>query len=138
MPLEIKTTGTGTTGYASPMVGPVDHVVQLRIDLSTLTEAEVDSDGYLKPGVVFNVDGDPVAATQRVYGVCFEATKLALATVPPTDATLATETGDHDVAVCTHGVVNRDIAEDNLGRAYTADEIAGFDLAGSQLRLTKT
>jgi hypothetical protein len=35
-------------------------------------------------------------------------------------------------------MVNRDIAEDNLGRAYTADEIAGFALAGSTCQLTRT
>lgn len=40
------------------------------------------------------------------------------------------------VAVGTHGVVNRDVMEDVLGRALTADEVAGF--AGSNITLTRT
>lgn len=137
MPATISAT-TGGDVYHSPMIGPVHHTQQIRLDVSTLTTAEVDSNGYLKPGVVVNSAGDPVAAGQAVYGVVFEATKLAHATIPPTDVSLAADTADHDICVATHGVVSRDIAEDNLGRAYTADEIAGFALANSHLRLTPT
>jgi hypothetical protein len=50
---------------------------------------------------------------------------------------LAADTGTFPVAVG-FGLINRDIGEDNLERAYTADEIAGFDLAGSNCRLTRT
>lgn len=239
MPLEM-TAYSGVSLYTSPFIGPVDHTAQIRLDISGLTTNEVDSDGYLKPGVpltkgglrvgvqavvgtavaaavagntgtgtmgavtvsagakagvyrltiiepaadagtflVEDPDGIPIgsgtvavafsagglaftladggtdfiagdaftitvtltaggAATAQLFGVSVEATKLPLATIPPTNGTLATETGDCDVAVATHGIVNRDIAEDNLGRAYTAAEIAAFDAAGSKLALTST
>lgn len=137
MPITISTT-TGGTGYACPVVGPVIYTEQIKIDLSTLTTAEVDSDGYLKPGVVFDQAGTPVGSTEVVHGIVVEPTKLALVTIPPTNTSLAAETGDHLVTLCTFGMVNRDIAEDNMGRAYTANELAGFALAGSHLKLTTT
>jgi hypothetical protein len=137
MPLRIENPQGGTS-YANPFVGGVDHPVHIKVDISTLTINEVDSKGNLKPGVPFESNGTPVGSGQFVYGVTFEAAQLPLATIPPTNATLATETDDCLIAVNTVGVVNRDIAEDNLGRAYTADEIAGFNLAGSKIVLTTT
>ena len=243
MPIGITTTAGGT-GYANPFVGPINHSVHAKVDISTLLVDEVDADGYLKPGVplallandlatrigvevaagtavaaafagntgngtmgavtvsagakagVYNliviepganagvfqvIDPDGVFVgrgtvavafsagglaftladgatdfvagdgftitvtltaggplTKMVYGVTIEATKLPLVTVPPTNGTLATETGDCFVAVATHGVVNLDIAEDNLARAYTAAELAAFDAVGSHIRLTTT
>jgi hypothetical protein len=138
MPLAVSAVAAGT-GYACPMVGPVDQVQHIKIDLSGLTTAEVDADGYLKPGVLFDDTALAllIATGKIAYGVVVEATKLPVVT-PATNTTLAAETGDCLVAVCTHGIVNRDVAEDNLGRAYTAFEIAGFNVAGSHLRLTKT
>lgn len=137
MPIAVKVT-PGGSGYGSPMVGPVDHTVHVKLDVSVLTIDEVDADGYLKPGAVLKQDGTPVGAAEAVFGVVVEATFLALATIPPTNVSLAADTSDPLIAVCTHGIVNRDIAEDNLGRAYTAAEIAGFALAGSSLKLTTT
>jgi hypothetical protein len=138
MPMSVSTPTTGGTHYTSPFVGAYGPTIHLKIDLSTLTEAEVDADGYLKPGVPFNASGDPVASTEVAYGVTVEATKLVI-TLPRTDITLAAETGDHFVTITTSGVINRDIAEDNLGRAYTADEIAGLTtVAGSRFQLTST
>lgn len=238
MPIAISTNAAGT-GYANPLVGPVDHTAHVKVDLSTLTTYEVDADGYLKPGVVLTSGGtlpggvagagtatsaavsgntgngtmgtvtvsdgakegvyslvviepgsnvgqfavyDPdgvfvskgtvasafsagglaftladgatdfVAgdaftitvtltaggnATKVCFGVVVEPTKLAV-TTPATNTTLAAETGDHFVAVCTHGVINRDIAEDNMGRAYSAAELAGFLKPGCHLSLTTT
>jgi hypothetical protein len=128
----------GGTSYANPFVGGVDHPLHLKIDLSLLTTDEVDSKGNLKPGVAFDSTGTPVGSGQFVYGVVFEPVRLPLATIPPTNTSLGNETADCLVAVNTIGVINRDIAEDNMGRAYTADELAGFDLAGSHIRLTTT
>lgn len=242
MPIEVKNYA-GASIYASPMLGPVDHCEQLKLDISTLTVDEVDADGYLKPGVPLCVTAanlltrvgieaaagtatethagntgngamgaitvsagakagvytltvvEPAAnagafvvedpdgiiighgtvavafsagglaftladgatdfvsgdtflitvaltagggTTKYVRGVIHEAVKLPLATIPPTNTTLASETGDCFVAIATSGIVNRDIVEDNLARALTAAEIAGFDLPGSHLRLTLT
>jgi hypothetical protein len=147
MPLIFGTGTTSGTTYANPMVGEPGPTVQLKVDLSQLTAGaagEVDAYGYLKPGVVFAVSGGllvPVGSSGVVYGVVQEATRLAVTgadTGAVTTTTLGSETGDHFIAVCVSGVVQRDIGEDNMGRAYTANEIAGFALAGSLLRLTET
>jgi hypothetical protein len=140
VPLEFKAYAASTP-YASPMIGPVNHTRHIKVDLSVLTVDEVDADGYLKPGVLLKDAGGLgvlVGAAAAPPLVVVEATKLPLATIPPTNTTLGTETGDCFVAVATHGVVNRDIAEDNLGRAYTANELTSFVTAGSHLALTTT
>lgn len=139
MPITIKATAGGT-GYGSPMVGPVDHTLNKKIDLSGLTVDEVDVEGYLKPGVVLKEVGGLlvlVGAAAAPIFVVPEATKLNV-TTPATNATLAAETGDHLIAVATHGLVNRDIAEDNMGRAYTANELTSFVTAGTHLAITTT
>lgn len=138
MPMNCTTTAGGT-GYSNVFVGPVDHVEHIKIDISGLTMDEVDVDGYLKPGVPFDNTALAVlvASGKPVFGVVIEPTKLPV-TTPTTLAILQAHTNDCFVAVATHGIVNRDLAEDNLGRAYTAHEIAGFPLAGSNLRLTRT
>lgn len=140
MPLEIKAFA-GAPVYASPMVGPVDHTLNKKVDLSLLTVDEVDADGYLKPGVVLKEAANllvPVGAAAGVIFVVHEAVKLPLVTIPPTNTTLGTETGDCFIAVATHGLVNRDIAEDNMGRAYTANELTSFVTAGTHLAITTT
>jgi hypothetical protein len=137
MPLDI-TNVTGGKSYGNPFVGPVDHPAHVKVDISGLTTKEVDSSGYLKPGVPLEEDGTTVGSGEFVFGVTIEAVKLPLVTVPPTNDTLATETHDCFVAVGTIGQVNQDIMEDNLDRALTADEIAGFNLAGSKLVLLPT
>lgn len=133
MPLSITTTAGGTN-YASPFVGPVDHTLHVKLDISGMTNKEIDANGYLKPGVPLTSGGVLVGSTVAVYGVTVEAVKVAA------DNASGSISGGTDclVAVATHGIVNRDIAEDNLERAYTADEIAGFALAGSKLTLTTT
>lgn len=139
MPMTVSTT-TGGTAYTSPFVGPVTHAINKKIDLSTLTVDEVDSDGYLKPGVPIRDNGGLgtlITGAQVLEGVTVEAVKLPI-TLPRDNTTLAAETGDCFVAIATHGVINRDIAEDNLGRAYNANELTAFAAAGSHFRLTTT
>lgn len=138
MPISVASLASEANSYGHPFVGPVDHTDVVVVDISDLTILEVDTLGYLKPGVPFVKAGDPVTAGLPVYGVTLEAIKLNHATVPPTDVSLAADTGTQQVALGTHGIVNRDICEDNLGRALTADEIAGFALAGSHIHLTRT
>lgn len=75
-------------------------------------------------------------ANATVYGVTAEAIKIVDA--GPTNTTLLADTSDPLIAVATAGLINRDIAEDNLGRAYTAAELAGFVAAGSRIGLTTT
>lgn len=136
MPLSITNTAGGAS-HGNPFVGPIQHTAHVKVDISGLTTKEVDINGYLKPGVPLTQAGILVTSG-FVFGVTVEAVKLPLATVPPTDGTLATETGDCFVAVGTMGQVSQDIAEDTLARAYTTEEKAGFDAAGSKLVLIRT
>lgn len=118
--------------YGHPMIGPVDHTHQLAVNVAVLTTREVDSKGYLKPGVLFAKDGTLVGiAPDYCYGVVFAPVKVANGNAAG-DLTAA---GVQRVAVCRIGIVNGDIAEDNLGAVYTADELAGFERLGSHLGL---
>ncbi len=124
------TSHAGAESYANPFIS-LTGTVNLLIDVSTLTIAEVDADGYLKPGVPFFTDGDLVAAAEPVYGCSIAPVRIA-----ETNTTLAT---DPDILIAVgFGVINRDIGEDNLGRVYSATEIADFLLAGSNVHLTTT
>jgi hypothetical protein len=137
MPITIEAVATEANTYGHPFVGPgAEYTDVVQVDISDLTEDEVDTLGYLKPGVPLAKAGDLVGSGVAVYGVTLEAIRIV--TYTPTDALLAADTGTVAVAVGTVGVVNRDIMEDNLGRALTADEIAGFALAGSHIHLTRT
>jgi hypothetical protein len=131
MPIQISE-NAGATAYSCPIIGPFTTVNQL-IDVSTLGTDEVDEYGYLKPGVPFYVDGDLVAAGEYVYGVTPYAVKLTA----DDNTTLASDPDVH-VALAVNCTLNRDIAEDNLGRAYSADELAAFVAAGSSVRVTPT
>lgn len=127
MPISYQTRAGEGTGYGNPFVGPVNHTDAVAVDLSGLTDDEVDAHGYIKPGVPLTVDGALVAAEGAVHGVTIEAIKVAAGNAS------ADLTGTVDIALGTIGQVNQAVAEDNLGRAYTAAEVAGF--AGSGLIL---
>lgn len=75
-----------------------------------------------------------VSEEEYVFGVVMEPVKVATGN---TSALLSAAT-DIDVAVAVIGQVNRDVAEDNLGRAYTANEVLAFKAAASRLRLMQT
>lgn len=136
MPLRIENTARGLA-HSPVFVGEIRGSDSVVLDISDLTTKEVDAAGYLKPGVPLSKAGDLVGNGVAVWGVTIEPIKIPHATIPPTDVSLAADTGTCPVVVG-FGLVNRDVAEDNLGRAYTADEIAGFDLAGSNCRITRT
>jgi hypothetical protein len=139
MPLSIKKT-VGDTTYGPVFIGSVLGMQQVVVDISELTTAEVDADGYLKPGVAFKKDGTLADGTggEFIYAVNPEPQNLRMAVLPPTDGTLAADTRLYPLGMGTIGEINRDIAEDNLGRAYTANELAAFNAAGSMIHLTNT
>ncbi len=126
----------GGQAHTSPFIGPTNHPVSVKVDVSDLTTYEVDTYGHLKPGVPLDKNGNTIGSGVPVYGCVIEATKIVAAN--PTNTTLGADTSALPVVVATHCVVNRDILEDVLGRALTADEIAGFDLAGSHCVLSRT
>lgn len=137
MPLRVSTT-TGTSTYGNPIVGQPGPLLQVVVDISELTTAEVDADGNLKPGVMFEADGGQPDGTGPVYAMNLEPISIGHATIPPTDVSLAADTGTVPIGMTVGGIVNRDIVEDNLGRAMTANELAGLVAAGSQFTLTNT
>jgi hypothetical protein len=125
---------SGAIGYGNPFVGEIKDVLHVKVDVSGLTNAEVDADGYLKPGVPLCIDGVLIGAsnTKRV-GVVPEAVKIATG-----NTALGSITSDPFVAVAFTGAVNRDIIEDNLGRALNANEIAGLNGVASGIVLSLT
>lgn len=145
MPISVTETAGGVV-YGSPFVGSPGPVAHMKLDVSTLLidgtqGAQVDSKGYLKPGSLFKVPstvGVPLDGTsgEFVYGVVPEAIKIVAEN--PTNTTLGADTSDPFIGVVTGGLLNRDIIEDNLGRALHANEIAALKAAGSQFTLTVT
>lgn len=131
MPVRVTNTAGGQA-YGNPFVGSPGPTTNLKIDVSTLTTAEVDTDGYLKPGVPFQSTGALVSgASQVIHGVTMEPIKIA-----DGNTALAGDTSDPIIGVVTSGLINRDLAEDNLGRAYSANEIAALAAGGFKLTTT--
>jgi hypothetical protein len=135
MPLKVSKE-TGGTGYGNPFVGPIGELLQIIVDISELTEAEVDADGMLKPGVMFKSDGTLADGSGFIYGVNPEAIKIV--DYVPTDALLAADTATIPVGCAVSGVLNRDIIEDNLGRAVSGNELTALGTAGSRFTITNT
>ena len=134
MPSSIQRT-TGEAVYASPFLTGADgNNIHVKVIVSSLTSREVDSKGYLKPGVPLvratgllpTLAGDIIAAVE-------EQTQVATGNTAPI---LAAVTNSPFVACRVYGTINHDMLVSVLGAALTAGEITAFNGAGSQLRLT--
>lgn len=132
MPLSKRTLSAGSQSYAPAFQGRVDHTAQIAVNITALTNAEIDSDGYLKPGVPFAADGTTVGAAEAVFGLSIEPIKVAAGNAA---GDLAAADASFQLAVGIEGVANRHLIEDNLGRALTANELAGFALAPCKITL---
>src|ERR1044072_976465 len=137
MPMHVKKT-VGTTTYAPPFIGEILAMEQVLVDVSELTTDEVDADGWLKPGVPFKQDGTLADGSGCIYAVNPEPQNLHLDTIPPTNGSLAADTKTSPLGMGTMGTVNRDVIEDNLGRALTANELTAFATAPCKINLTLT
>lgn len=137
MPMHVKKT-VGTTTYAPPFIGEILAMEQVLVDVSELTTDEVDADGWLKPGVPFKQDGTLADGSGCIYAVNPEPQNLHLDTIPPTNGSLAADTKTYPLGMGTMGTVNRDVIEDNLGRALTANELTAFATAPCKINLTLT
>jgi hypothetical protein len=132
MPIKVNNAVTaGGRSTESPFVGPVDHTVGIVVPITGLTAFEVDKNGRLKPGIPLTRAGGLVGAGVAVYGCTVGTPKVAKSNAAADIAAA----GSMEVAVALIGTVNRAILEDSLGRVLTANEIAGFALAGSLLKL---
>jgi len=109
--------------------------ISIPVDLTQFTNKEIDADGYLKPGIPLDRLGAMIGNSPAfVYGVTTEHRKVAEDNETATISALGTE----DIAVFLICCVVRHVGEDILDRAYTANEIAGFDRAGSKSHLIYT
>jgi hypothetical protein len=128
---------TGSSVYRPVIIGALLASMHVKVDVSTLTTDEVDAKGNIKPGVPLGRDGKKLsgAAGEAVLGVVPEAIKI----VPPnpTNSTLAATTDDVFVGVAVIAAVDRDDIEKNLGRALSANEIAGFESGKCKLVLSR-
>lgn len=57
MPMRQRSLATEGEVHPNPFLGPVDHRVAIRVDVSGLTSREVDAYGFLKPGVPLRKNG---------------------------------------------------------------------------------
>ena len=135
MPLSVVKTA-GTTTYGHPLVGDSGPLLQVVVDISELTTANVDADGFIVPGTSFKSDGTQPDGSGFMYAMVVEPIKII--DYVPTDVLLAADTATIPVGCAVGGVINRDVVEDNLGRAMTANELAAAVAAGSQFTLTNT
>lgn len=120
--------------YGHPFVSPVRDPDHVKLDVSTLTAVEVDAYGYIKPGVILQQNGAIItAANQTAYGVVIEAEKLPGRS---NNTGLAADTTDPLIAVCTDGLINRDIVKDNLGRDLNPNELAALAAGGFKVTTT--
>lgn len=111
MPISVGSTEGPGTGYADIRVGEC-QVHQVKLDVSALSGA-VDEDGVLPPGLPLQIDGTPVGNGDDVYGL-----------IGPEPVLMGDD--DHFANLIIMGAVNQNMIEDNLDRALTSDEKAGF------------
>lgn len=134
MPMEMNKV-TGDTHYPDPFLTAFDSV-DLKIDVSTLTTDEVDSKGYLKPGVAFRLASGVGVLVSGVSQVIFGVNRFPVKLVGRSDnASLSSDTNDITIAVVVRGTLSQATAEAILGRVYSANELAAFAAAGSHLLL---
>lgn len=133
MPVKITNPSvSGGTDHGSPFVGPIMHTAQISALLTGYTSAEIDSQGYLKPGVPVLSTGLLVSgAAQTIFGVTIEAIKVGNGNAAGDLAALGTQ----QIVVATIGQVNKKIIEDNLGRVLSANELAAFAIGGCTVKL---
>lgn len=121
MPLGVTNTAAAGTPYGDIRVGEC-QVHQVKIDVSTLTGVD-DANNSLPVGLPILVTGAPVTAgTDVVFGLIGpEPVKLQAA--------------DHFGNCMISGSFNKDMIEDNLGRALTANELAAIALVADRINL---
>ena len=121
MPISVTNVAAAGVAYADIRVGEC-QVHQCLIDVSTLTGVD-DANNSLPVGLPILVTGAPVTAgTDVVFGL-----------VGPEPIKL--QAADHFGNVFISGSFNKDMIEDNLGRALSANELAAIALAKDRINL---
>lgn len=136
-PIQVRDLGSPGKIYLNPWRGKIDHTAQIAVDITALTDDEVDAQGYLKPGVPLTQAGTLVGAGDVVFACTIEPLNVLNLNplAPVAFATALAAAGTQQMGVGTIGQVNRAIIEANLERVLTADELAGFAAAGCLIHL---
>jgi hypothetical protein len=133
MPLKQRDILTGDEAYASPFVGPVEYTHQIAVNITAMTNKEVDADGFLKPGVPLREAGVLVTTNaQVIFGVTIEPLKVANGNAA---GDLSAADATHQIAVATIGQISKARVEQILDRALTANELLAFAAAGCTIKL---
>lgn len=122
-----RKTFSGGSAYSAVHVGTPDSQdkVHLGLDVSALSDAVVDADGFLIPGAVLDrTDASIPDGTADGAGVVVIAVTEVAASNSAADLTAAS---DRTISVLARGTVQQARVEENLGRALTAAELAALD-----------
>lgn len=121
MPIQVTNVAAVGVAYGDIRVGTC-QVHQVLIDVSTLTGVD-DANNSLPVGLPIKANGAPVTgATDVVFGLIGpEPVKLQAA--------------DHFGNCFISGSFNRDMIEDNLGRALDSNELASIALVADRINL---
>lgn len=121
MPMSVTSTAAAGTSQGDIRVGEC-QVHQVKLDVSELTGVD-DANGTLPVGLPVLATGVPVTGgTDAVFGV-----------IGPEPVQLGA--ADHFGNVIIGGALNKDMIEDNLGRALNANELAAMALVANRLFL---
>lgn len=122
-----RKTVSGGPSYSAVHVGTPDSQdkVHVGLDVSALSSAVVDADGYLIPGAVLDRSDAtiPDGTGDGAGVVVHEAVKVA----EGNDSADLTAAQGRTIAALARGTVNQARMEENLGRSLTAAEIAALD-----------
>lgn len=121
MPINITPIAAKGTTYADIRVGEC-QVHQIKLD-PTAFNAHKDAGGALPVGLPVLATGLPVSAPGQAVAGLIGPESVVLQGVA------------HFGNCFISGSFNRDMIEDNIGRALTADELAGIAGAGTLLKL---
>ena len=138
MPMSVTDVLAAGEVHSLPFVGPINHTIGVKVDVSGLTSNEVDANGYLKPGVPFKLSGGLLVLADGTLDEYLFGANVEAVQVHTDNTTLAGVTTDVEIAVAVFCVINRDLVEDVLGRALTANELAAAAAAGSHVIVTPT
>lgn len=89
MPITTRTLLTGAQAYAPVFDGTVEHTAQIAVNITLLTNAEIDSLGYLKPGVPFT-SGGVLVTSPRTKSTIAQGTNVGTG-----DGTIGAATGGY-------------------------------------------
>lgn len=130
-PIGINQVVAGGQTYGTPFVGPINHTMPVRLDVSSLDGTDfIDDDGYIKPGTPLTAAGVPASAAPGAGTEAVGIVPEALQVAPSGASADVTAAADHEIAVATICQVNQDVIEDNIGRALTANEITNIEATG--------